>query len=229
MPEQKVPTITSEDIAIVSLKALITDLNLQSNQLTSQISDFSEAARNGIRMRNRVSAMRALRSRKLAEQSLAGKLSNLSQLQGAYDQIEQAVDQVALIAAMKSTTQVLRGLHSETGGVESVENVMEELQTEILESDGINNAMKEADQEINAVDDEAIDAELEVLIHDAKLSNDDKQIQDIAARLDSISPLGKLSPAVEAQPKNTPAAAIPIHPLPDQGNPLETEITNSIT
>lgn len=227
MPEQKVSTITNEDMAIVSLKALITDLNRQSNQLISQISDFSDAARNGIKMRNRLSAMRALRSKKIAEQALARKLDNVSLLEGAYDQIEQAVDQVAMIEAMKGTTRVLRGLHSEIG---DVENVMEELQTEMVKSDGISDAMKEAGQGASAVDDEAIDAELELLIHHTNLSNDEKQVREVAARLDSISPFGKLSPAVEAQqPENTPADATYIHALPNRGEMFAAEITNSIT
>lgn len=192
-------SITNEDIAIVSLKASIANLNLQINHLTSRISEFSDAARNNVRIRNRLSAMHALQSKKMAEQLLARKLGNLSQLEGAYDRIEQAVDQVALIAAMKTTTQVLNGLHLEIGDIENVENVMEELQAERAKSDDISTAMKEVGHEANAVDDEAIDSELELLIHHAKLNNDDKQIQEIARKLDSIGPLGKMSPGIKVQ------------------------------
>ena len=150
----------------------------------------------------------------MAEQSLARKLSNLSQLEEAYDRIEQAVDQVAFIAAMKSTTQVLRGLHSGIGDVENVRDIMKELETEKAKSDGITDAMNEVGQEVIAADDEAIDSELDLLIHHVNLSNDEKKIQDVAAKLDSIEPLGKMSPSMETQEfKNTPATAVSLHPL----------------
>ena len=217
MTEQNVTSITDEDIAIVSLKALITNLNLQINQLTSQISDFSDAARNDIKMRNRVSAMRSLRSKKIAEQSLARKLSNTSLLVDAYDRIEQAVDQVALIAAMKSTTQVLHSLHSGINDVQNVDSIMEELQTEIAKSDCVSDAMKEVGREANADDDEAIDAELEVLLHNANLNDDNKQAQDVATKLDSINAIRERSPFTQAQAKSTPAAAVSTLALRNQG------------
>lgn len=224
MPEPNVTSITNEDIAIVSLKGHITDLNLQITQLTSQISNFSDTARNALRMCNRVSAMRSIRSKKMAEQSLARKLINLSQLEEAYDQIEQAVDQVALIAAMKSTTQVLRGLHSGIDDVEHIKNVIEELQSEIVKSDGIRDAMEEVGQGANAADDEkAIDAELERLAHHANLSDDNKQILDVAAKLKSISALEKINPSIIKQRKNTPGAAVSTHALPNQRVLLERE------
>ena len=229
MPEQKVSTITNEDVAIVSLKTLITELNLQSNQLTSQISNFSDAVKNGIMMRNRLSAMRALRSKKMAEQSLARKLKNLSQLEAACDRIEQAADQVALIAVLKSTTRVLRGLHSKIGDVADVENVMEELKTELLKSDHISDALNEAGQEASAVDDEAIEAELELLIHHADLIDNDMQIRDVAARLDSVSSAGNVNFVVDAQkPRKPSAVTISTGALPNQGDLLETGTVNSM-
>lgn len=174
-------------------------------------------------MRNQLSAIRALRSKKLAEQSLARKITHLSHLEGAYDRIEQAIDQVALIGAMKSTTQVLRELHSGTGKFENVENVVEEFQNEILKSDGIGDVIK-ASQGTSAVDEETIEAELELLIHHAELSNNDKQAQDVAARLDSIKSLEKISPALEAkQINNTLISEMPIRSVKNQEDLLEYE------
>lgn len=146
----------------------------------------------------------------MAEQSLARKLDHLSQLEGTYNQIEQAVDQVSMIEAMKGTTRILRRLHSEIGDVENVENIMEELQTEMLKSDGISNAIKEAAPGTpSAVDDEAIDAELALLIDHTNLSSDEKQVRDTAARLDSIGPPEESNLSVESQqPNNNTAAAI---------------------
>ena len=162
--------------------------------------------------------MRCLQSKKMAEQSLARRLSNLSQLEEAYDRIEQAVDQVAFIAAMKSTTQVLRGLHSGIGDVENVKDVMKELQTEIAKSNSFSDAMKEAGQEAIAADDEAIGSELELLIHHANLINDDKQIQDVAAKLDSIGPLGKMGPIETQELANVSATTVSPHALLNREN-----------
>ena len=216
--KDKSSTITVEDKAIVSLKTLITDLNLQTEELTSQISRLSDAARNGVRLCNRSSAIRALRSRKLAEQALARKLDYLAQLEGTYDQIEQAVDQLAMIEAMKGTTQVLRGLRSEIGDVENVENVMEELHNEMLKSDEISNAIK-GDQDANAVDEEAIEAELSLLLRNTDLNENEKQVQDVAARLDSIIPRRDSSTVPEIMgPNKNPTATTSTLVLPDREN-----------
>lgn len=182
-------------------------------------------------MRNRISAIRALRSKKMAEQSLAQKLDHLSQLEGNYNQIEQAVNQVSMIEAMKGTTRILRRLHSEIGEVENVENIVEELQTEMLKSDGISDAIKEAAPgTTSAVDDEAIDAELALLIDHTNLSNDEKQVRDVVARLDSISPPEELSLSMKPQqPNDITAVAKTTLAIPSQGDLLVAASTNPIT
>jgi charged multivesicular body protein 7 len=229
VPKEHISIITNEDRAIASLKSLITDLNLQSSQLSSQIRDLSDAARNAVKTRNRLSALRALRSRKVAEQALARKLDNLSQLEGIYDNIEQAVDQVAMIQAMKDSTRVLRGLHSKIGDDENVKNVMEELQTEMLKSDDITNAISEASPGASAVDDKAIEAELELLVQKDEEKHQEKEAQNIAERLAAVPPLGELSTTAESKPLNENLASkTTTSALPGEGDLLVAEGTESI-
>lgn len=224
MPRENSSTITVEDRAIASLKTLITNLNLQSSQLTNRISELTDAARNQIKIRNRLSAIHALRSKKLAEQSLAQKLDYLAQLERVYDNIEQAVDQVAIIQALKDSTRVLHSIHSQVGDVETVETIMEELQTEMLKSDDISNAINEAGQGASAIDDEAIDEELELLLHQSSKDNDEKQVQHLKEKLASITPLKESGTAKE--PKDVINAPVPIPSIlvsPDRENLSATE------
>lgn len=181
-------------------------------------------------MRNRSSATHALRSRKLAEEALQRKFGYLTQLEGAYSQIEQAVDQVAMIEAMKGTTHVLRGLHSAVGGVEEADNVMEELRIEMLKVEGIGDSFRGAGQEANTANDEVIEAELDQLIHQTEMSNADKQVAEVATKLNSIiTPLRSSSDVSREESSNhKPAAVRSTRALSDGVGSLQLEDNPSV-
>ena len=65
-----------------------------------------------------MSALAALRSKKLNETALAQRTETLSQLEEVYSKVEQAADQVAIVRVMEASAGVLRNLHAEVGGVE---------------------------------------------------------------------------------------------------------------
>lgn len=139
-------------------------MNREISSLSSQVVQLMDEAQNAVKTENRSSALRALRSRKTAETSLAHKIESLSQLEIIYSKIEQAVDQVTMIHTMKASTQVLRSLNAQIGGARNVEDIIEAMQNEIMESDQISNTIAEAGQGVNPIDDDTINEELEDLV-----------------------------------------------------------------
>jgi len=154
--------------------------------IATKVNSLSKNAQEAVLLKNRVSALAALRSRKAAEATLAQRLDTLSQLEGVYDKIEQAVDQVTLVRVMEASTGVLRSLHAEVDGVVSVENVMENLRDEMDKVDDIGNAIEVAGQGDAAIDESAIDNELEALVRQSQLENEEKEAFRARQRLATV-------------------------------------------
>ncbi len=185
-PGEESLTISSHDRTIASLKSLIADVKQQIASIAMKVNSLSKNAQEAVLLKNRVSALAALRSRKAAEATLAQRLDTLSQLEGVYDKIEQAVDQVTLVRVMEASTGVLRSLHAEVDGVVSVENVMENLRDEMDKVDDIGNAIEVAGQGDAAIDESAIDNELEALVRQSQLENEEKEAFRTRQRLATV-------------------------------------------
>lgn len=136
---------------------------MQVAALTARIDDLALAARKAVSSKNRSSALAALRSRKLAESTLARRSEVLAQLQGVYSKIEQAADQVEIVRVMEASTGVLRSLNSKVGGVEKVQDVVEELREEMGKIEEIGEAMIGVDQGEAMIDDGEVDEELDAM------------------------------------------------------------------
>lgn len=81
-----------------------------------------------------------------------------------YAKIEQAADQVTLVRVMEGSTGVLRSLQKEMGGVEKVEDVVEDLREEKTKVDDVGAALNEANaSEAVVAGDEELDEELEAM------------------------------------------------------------------
>ncbi|OXV09042.1 hypothetical protein Egran_03199 [Elaphomyces granulatus] len=117
-------------------------------------------AKTALNNKNRISALSALRSRKLAEQNLKQRLDTLAQLEEVYSKIEQAADQVEIVRVMEASAGVLRGLHAQVGGLEKVEDIVDELREEMSKVDEIGNVINATGPDI---DEAAIDEELEAM------------------------------------------------------------------
>lgn len=178
--------ISSQDRTIASLKSLIADLKQQISSITTSVNTLTKNAQKAVLVKNRVSALAALRSRKVAEANLAQRLDTLSQLEGVYDKIEQAVDQVTLVRVMEASAGVLRNLNAEVGGVTSVENVVESLRDEMDKVDDIGNAIEAAGQGDAAIDENAIDDELEALVRQSQLEKEEKEAFGTRQRLAGV-------------------------------------------
>ncbi|KAJ5611087.1 hypothetical protein N7510_007806 [Penicillium lagena] len=154
------PVITQQDTTIASIKTLLSTMSKQVTNLEAKIEELNMSAKTALANKNRISALSAVRSKKLAEGNLKQRLDTLVQLEQIYSNIEQAAGQVELVQVMEASTGVLRGLHAHVGGTERVEDVLEELREEMAKVDEVGNIMNEAGP---VVDEGEIDDELEAL------------------------------------------------------------------
>jgi charged multivesicular body protein 7 len=155
--------ITHQDITVASLKTLISTLTSQCDTLSKRISSLTATASTEIKSSNRILALSALRSKKLAEKNLKQRADTLSQLEEIYTKIEQAADQVEIVRVMEASTGVLRGLNEEVVGVERVEDVIEELREEMGKVDEVGQIINEPVGAREQVDESEVDDELEAM------------------------------------------------------------------
>lgn len=136
---------------------------------------------------NRVSALSALRSKKLAEKNLQQRSDTLHQLEEVFTRIEQAVDQVEIIKVMDASASVMRDLNKKVGGVERVENVVERLQEEMGKVDEVGRVLEEP---LNTggmlVDENEIDDELEAMEMEQKRVTEEAEAEKTRKRLEDL-------------------------------------------
>ena len=154
-------SITQEDATIAGLKTLIAGLETQTVLLAGRIETLGQQAKAAVEKKNRVSALAALRSKKLAESTLAKRHATLSQLEETFVKIEQAVDQVELVRIMEGSTRVLAGLNKQVGGVEKVDDVVDRLREQMLQVNEVGDVL--AEQGRDGIDESEVDDELEAM------------------------------------------------------------------
>lgn len=109
--------------------------------------------------KNLTSAKSALRSKKLVDTKLQQRIATLTQLEDVYAKIEQAADQVEMVRVMEASSQTLRSLNKQTGGVEKVQDVMEGLREEMMNVEEIGRVVNEGSA--GEVDEGEVEDELE--------------------------------------------------------------------
>lgn len=159
------PTITAEDETIASLKELTGYLEHQTAVLNKRIEELTITAKEAVTKKNRVSALAALKSKKLAESSLQKRFATLSQLEEVSAKIEQASDNVQLVKVMGASTNVLKDLNAQVGGAEGVEDVVDRLREQMGQADEVSSILAEQGP---VVDEGEIDDELVAMEEEEK-------------------------------------------------------------
>ncbi|KAK2877211.1 hypothetical protein FQN49_001335 [Arthroderma sp. PD_2] len=173
-------SITQEDGAIASLKTIIARLTLQVTTLAEKIKDLTANAQNALANKNRILALSTLRSKKLAERNLQQRADTLLQLEEVYAKIEQAASQVDIVRVMKASTGALRQLNSQLGGVDKVEDVVEELRKEMDNVDELGGVLNEAGP---VIDETELDDELQEMEDQEREVREEKEAEEIRQRL----------------------------------------------
>lgn len=186
--EIEATAITAEDTTIASLKTLLVDLEGQTASLNKRIEALSNAARDAVTRKNRVAALAALRSKKLAESNLSKQTQVLGQLEEVYTKIGEASDQVELLQIMQDSTKVLRAINKEIGGVERVDDVVDQLKEQMAQVNDVGTIISEAGDGNGAIDESEVDDELEVMEREAaekrdaadRIIKESKELQEVA-------------------------------------------------
>ncbi|PGH02454.1 charged multivesicular body protein 7 [Blastomyces parvus] len=192
--KNEINSITHEDRTIASLKTLISNLIGQVALLESKIKESSLRAKDAVTNKNRVVALSALRSKKLAENNLKQRTDTLLQLEEVYMKLEQAADQIDIVRVMEASAGALRSLHAQVGGVEKVEDVVEELREEMSKVDEVGNIINEAGE---AVDEDELDDELACMEKQEREAQDAEEAEATRRKLAEIERFEKS--AIEAK------------------------------
>lgn len=161
-------------------------LEKQVKGLEDKIAELNATAKLALHNKNRISALSAVRSKKLAEHNLKQRLDTLVQLEEVYSKIEQAADQVDYVQVMEASTGVLRGLNTQIGGTAKVEDVVDELREEMSKVDEMGSIMNEAGPQI---DETEIDDELEELEQNERQAQEEAEAEETRKKLAEIDSL----------------------------------------
>ncbi|KAL5336406.1 Snf7-domain-containing protein [Aspergillus crustosus] len=179
--------ISKQDTTIASIKTLMATMARQAEGLEKKILELNATAKAALTNKNRVSALAAVRSKKLAEHNLQQRLDTLAQLEQGYLKIEQATDQIEYVKVMEASTGALRVLNAQVGDVGKVEDVVDELREEMSKVDEIGNIMGEAGPQI---DETEIDDELEELESREREAEEAKEAENTRKQLAQLDSLG---------------------------------------
>ena len=126
-----------------------------------KVAELDKKARDAVASKQLSTAKTALRSKKLVDTKLQQRNATLASLEEVYAKIEQAADQVEIVRVMEASSQTLKSLNKQTGGVEKVQDVMEGLRDEMMNADEIGQAINEVSA--GEVDEGEVDDELAAL------------------------------------------------------------------
>lgn len=174
--DESVDPVTQEDLDIASMRSLVLTLEEQVDKLEVQIGELDDKARESLARKNTVSAKAHLRSKKLAESTLQQRISTLHQLQSVYGKIEQAADQVEVVRAMEKAGSVLKTLNERTGGIEKINEIVDDMREEMATTDEIRQAIN--DDASATIDEAEIDEELEALEKAEKLKHNPAPVDE---------------------------------------------------
>ena len=114
--------------------------------------------------------------------------ATLYQLEEVYAKIEQAADQADIVRVMQASTNVLRTLNKQVGGVEKVEDVVEELRREMANVEEVNNVVAEP---VHPIDEAEVDDELEEMEMAEKDAAEEREAEAIRQKLAELDRKGK--------------------------------------
>lgn len=182
--------ITQQDTTVASIKTLLSTLSKQVKTLENKVAELTSSAKTALANKNRISALSAVKSKKMVEHNLQQRLNTLVQLEEVYAKIEQAASQVEIVQVMEASTGVLRGLHAQIGGAERVEDVIEELREEMSKVDEVGSIMNEAGP---VFDEGEIDEELEALEKGEQEAKEEKEAEATRKKLAELDSLKQAS------------------------------------
>ncbi|RMJ22610.1 Snf7 family [Aspergillus sp. HF37] len=200
------PEITQQDTTIASIRTLMSTISRQVEALEEKTTSLAYTAKAALNNKNRISALSAVRSKKLVEHNLKQRLDTLAQLEQVYSKIEQAADQVEYVKVMETSTGVLRGLNTQVGGAEKVEDVVDDLREEMSKADEVGQVINETGP---VIDEGEIDEEIEGLEAKEQEKREETEAEETRKKLADLDSLKQpTGTARTAEPEQNVEAAL---------------------
>ena len=151
----------------------------------------------------------------------------LTQLEGIYAKIEQAADQLSVVRVMEASTEVLKSLNAKTGGLEKVENLIDDLHQGILETNEISRVMGSTEQTVNEVDEHDLDEELKALVQQNQQNTEEQHAQKVQELLMNVHSPNDSLPAKDLQEANVSQNRTPSR-APGNTIPVAIDATEAV-
>ena len=193
----KIPIVDEQDQIIASIKSLISLHKAQISSIVVRMEELAKEARAAVSVQNRNAALRNLRASKNQEKVLNQRTETLLQLENVLGKIEEAANNIEVVAALKSGTGVLRSLNAELGGTDTVDIILEGLREELANTEEVGSMLGGDAQLTGTIDDQEIDAQLEVLESNQEKSEKDQAASDLEGRLNSLARPSQTGPSTE--------------------------------
>jgi charged multivesicular body protein 7 len=186
------------------MRDLISNLTEQTSRLEQKINELNANAKKALANKNRISALSAIKNKKIAEHNLNQRANTLHQLEEVFNKIEQSADQIEIVRVMQASTGVLRSLHAQMGGIETVEDVVENLREEMSKVDEVGNIINEAGP---VIDEGEIDDELEALETKELREKEEAEAKATRQRLEQLESHEQAAQEAPARLAEEPKAA----------------------
>lgn len=166
-------------MAVANLKSMVSSLSRQTEILSSKISTSDARAREAVKAGYKITALGALKSKKIAEGSLESRLKSLGQLEEVLVKIEQAANNVELVKQLENSSKVLVALNKKVGGVERVDDAADKLREQMDETEEVARIL--AEDVTTQVDESQVNDEFEIMLREeqrnAKMAEDAKRLE----------------------------------------------------
>ncbi|KAH3672257.1 hypothetical protein WICMUC_004352 [Wickerhamomyces mucosus] len=157
--------ITDQDISILEIKSLVIKITKSNDLLSDKINSATLALKNLVKQKsyNKELSFNLLKSRKIAENSLAKQISSLNQLESIIYKIDESATNIQLLDALQKGTIILKGLNTQIGGVEKVESIIDELEGEKYKVEKITERINDLSKG-DEIDNNDLEVELDELL-----------------------------------------------------------------
>jgi len=175
--ENHLEPISETDAKIASMRSLLKTLESKVTALTAQISDLDRAARVCVAEKRLEQAKRHLRTKKACSELLSQRSAALEKVEEAFESIETAADNVAIVSAMRDSEAILRDLNAQVGGAEGAERVAENLRTQTDITEDVRMAVQETNPAA-VVDEADVDEEFEAMEREAREAREREEAKE---------------------------------------------------
>ncbi|KAH3900582.1 uncharacterized protein SCODWIG_00199 [Saccharomycodes ludwigii] len=180
--KESLKPISESDIAISRLKDTITKFTIRNTHLETNILDCDKSIKDAVSTKSPNLARKYLKTKRISEIYLNKSLANLEKLESTLDIINNSLDNLELHKSLKMSNILIGEINNKVGSVESVENLLDDLDDNIQNTNAITDILSSA-VPLSTDEEQEIDNELDQMINGINnkkiANNNDNDIDQI--------------------------------------------------